>query len=138
MYADFISDAVLAEELGFTSSWYGEHHFRECQWTGSPMLVATAVAARTEHLRIGTAVTLLPFHDPIRVAEDAAITDILSGGRFDLGVGPGSQYEEFVTFGRDPAEMNQRVVGDRSTSSSGRSRSPASSATRAASTTSPT
>ena len=109
VYADFVGDAVLAEELGFTSSWYGEHHFRECQWTGSPMLVATAVAARTEHLRIGTAVTLLPFHDPIRVAEDAAITDILSGGRFDLGVGPGSQYEEFVTFGRDPAEMNQRA-----------------------------
>jgi alkanesulfonate monooxygenase SsuD/methylene tetrahydromethanopterin reductase-like flavin-dependent oxidoreductase (luciferase family) len=52
--------------------------------------------------------SLLPFHDPIRVAEDAAIADILSGGRFDLGVGPGSQYEEFVTFGREPAEMNQR------------------------------
>jgi alkanesulfonate monooxygenase SsuD/methylene tetrahydromethanopterin reductase-like flavin-dependent oxidoreductase (luciferase family) len=109
VYAEFISDAVLGEELGFMGSWYGEHHFRECQWTGSPMLVATAAAARTEHLRIGTAVTLLPFHDPIRVAEDAAVTDILSGGRFDLGVGPGSQYEEFVTFGRDPAEMNQRA-----------------------------
>ncbi len=108
VYADFVSDAVLAEELGFTGAWYGEHHFRECQWTGSPMLVAAHVAARTERLRVGTAVALLPFHDPIRVAEDAAITDILSGGRFDLGVGPGSQYEEFVTFGKDPAEMNQR------------------------------
>jgi alkanesulfonate monooxygenase SsuD/methylene tetrahydromethanopterin reductase-like flavin-dependent oxidoreductase (luciferase family) len=108
VYADYISDAVLAEELGFTGSWYGEHHFRPCQWTGSPMLVATAVAARTEHLRIGTAVTLLPFHDPLRVAEDAAILDLISGGRFDLGVGPGSQYEEFVTFGIDPDEMNRR------------------------------
>jgi alkanesulfonate monooxygenase SsuD/methylene tetrahydromethanopterin reductase-like flavin-dependent oxidoreductase (luciferase family) len=73
------------------------------------MLVASAVAARTERIRIGTAVVLLPFHDPIRVAEDAAITDILSNGRFDLGVGPGSQYEEFVTFGKDPAEMNARA-----------------------------
>ena len=108
VYADYISDAVLAEELGFTHTWYGEHHFRECQWTGSPMMVATAVAARTERIRIGTAVVLLPFHDPIRVAEDAAIADILSNGRFDLGVGPGSQYEEFVSFGRNPAEMNQR------------------------------
>jgi len=108
VYADYISDAVLAEELGFSSTWYGEHHFRECQWTGSPMLVASAVAARTERIRIGTAVVLLPFHDPIRVAEDAAIADILSNGRFDLGVGPGSQYEEFVSFGKDPAEMNQR------------------------------
>ncbi len=108
VYADYISDAVLAEELGFTHTWYGEHHFRQCQWTASPMLVATAVAARTERIRIGTSVVLLPFHDPIRVAEDAAITDILSNGRFDLGVGPGSQYEEFVSFGKNPAEMNQR------------------------------
>ncbi|HZX53703.1 MAG TPA: LLM class flavin-dependent oxidoreductase [Ilumatobacteraceae bacterium] len=108
VYADYISDAVLAEELGFSSTWYGEHHFRPCQWTGSPMLVASAIAARTERIRIGTAVVLLPFHDPIRVAEDAAIADILSNGRFDLGVGPGSQYEEFVAFGKDPSEMNQR------------------------------
>jgi alkanesulfonate monooxygenase SsuD/methylene tetrahydromethanopterin reductase-like flavin-dependent oxidoreductase (luciferase family) len=108
VYADYISDAVLAEELGFTNTWYGEHHFRPCQWTGSPMLVATAVAARTERIRIGTSVALLPFHDPRRMAEDAAIADILSGGRFDLGVGPGSQFEEFVSFGSDPAEMNGR------------------------------
>ena len=105
VYADYISDAVLAEELGFVGSWYGEHHFRPCQWTGSPMLVATAVAARTSRLRVGTAVTLLPFQDPRRVAEDTAILDLISGGRFDLGVGPGSQYEEFVTFGVDPTEM---------------------------------
>jgi len=108
VYADYISDAVLAEELGFMASWYGEHHFRPCQWTGSPMLVASAVAARTTTMRVGTAVSLLPFHHPIRVAEDAAVTDILSGGRFDLGVGPGSQYEEFISFGIDPKEMNQR------------------------------
>jgi alkanesulfonate monooxygenase SsuD/methylene tetrahydromethanopterin reductase-like flavin-dependent oxidoreductase (luciferase family) len=109
VYADYVSDAVLAEELGFVASWYGEHHFRPCQWTGSPMLVAATVAARTTTLRIGTAVTLLPFHDPRRIAEDAAIADLLSNGRFDLGVGPGSQYEEFVTFGVDPAEMNGRA-----------------------------
>ncbi len=47
VYADYISDAVLGEELGFVRSWYGEHHFRECQWTGSPIQVCTAVAART-------------------------------------------------------------------------------------------
>jgi len=109
VYADYISDAVLAEELGFKGAFYGEHHFRECQWTGSPILVATAVAARTEKLRIGTAVLLLPFHDPIRVAEDVAIADIISGGRFDFGIGPGSQYEEFRTFGVDPKQMNGRM-----------------------------
>lgn len=109
VYADYISDALLAEEMGFVRSWYGEHHFRECQWTGSPILVCTAVAARTTTLRVGTAVTLLPFHDPIRMAEDVAIADILSGGRFDFGIGPGSQYEEFRSFGIDPNEMSGRT-----------------------------
>ena len=111
VYADYLSDAVLAEELGFSASWYGEHHFRPCQWTGSPMIVATAVASRTENLRIGTAVTLLPFHDPLRVAEDAVAVDLISGGRFDLGVGPGSQYEEFVTLRGRPDGDEQAVVG---------------------------
>src|SRR6476659_7316990 len=96
VYADYISDALLAEEMGFVRSWYGEHHFRECQWTGSPIQVCTAVAA-------------LPFHNPIRRAEDVAICDILSGGRFDFGVGPGSQYEEFRSFGIDPKTMNSRM-----------------------------
>lgn len=109
VYADYIGDAVLGEELGFAGSWYGEHHFRECRWTGSPILVATAVASRTGHLRVGTSVALLPFHDPRRLAEDVAIADIISGGRFDFGIGPGSQYEEFRTFGIDPREMNMRM-----------------------------
>jgi alkanesulfonate monooxygenase SsuD/methylene tetrahydromethanopterin reductase-like flavin-dependent oxidoreductase (luciferase family) len=109
VYADYISDALLAEEMGFVRSWYGEHHFRECQWTGSPILLCTAVAAKTSQLRVGTAVALLPFHDPIRVAEDVAICDVMSGGRFDLGIGPGSQYEEFVSFGVDPKEMVGRT-----------------------------
>jgi alkanesulfonate monooxygenase SsuD/methylene tetrahydromethanopterin reductase-like flavin-dependent oxidoreductase (luciferase family) len=109
VYADYISDAVLAEQLGFKGAWYGEHHFRECQWSGSPIQICTAVAARTEKLRVGTAVCLLPFHNPIRVAEDVATCDILSGGRFDFGFGAGSQYEEFRTFGIDPKEMNGRM-----------------------------
>jgi alkanesulfonate monooxygenase SsuD/methylene tetrahydromethanopterin reductase-like flavin-dependent oxidoreductase (luciferase family) len=109
VYADYISDGVLAEELGFLRSWYGEHHFRECQWTGSSIQVCTAVAARTQTLRVGTAVALLPFDNPIRIAEDVAICDILSGGRFDFGFGPGSQFEEFRTFGVDPKEMNGRT-----------------------------
>jgi alkanesulfonate monooxygenase SsuD/methylene tetrahydromethanopterin reductase-like flavin-dependent oxidoreductase (luciferase family) len=109
VYADYISDAILAEEMGFVRSWYGEHHFRECQWTGAPILVCTAVAARTTTLRVGTAVALLPFHNPIRMAEDVAVCDILSGGRFDFGVGPGSQFEEFRSFGIDPKTMNGRM-----------------------------
>lgn len=91
---DYISDAARAEELGFVRAWFGEHHFRPRQWTGSPIQVCTAVAARTERLRVGTAVALLPSHDPIRMAEDVAICDTLSRGRFDFGFGRGSQYEE--------------------------------------------
>jgi len=109
VYSDYLGDAVLAEELEFTRSWYGEHHFRECQWTGSPILVCAAVAARTTTLRVGTAVALLPFHNPLRLAEDVAIADILSNGRFDFGIGPGSQYEEFVSFGVDPKQMSGRT-----------------------------
>lgn len=109
LYAEAISDAVLAEELGLVRSWYGEHHFRECQWTGAPIQLCTAVASRTEHLRVGTAVALMPFHDPRRLAEDVAICDIISGGRFDFGVGPGSQWEEFVTFGVPSSEMFGRT-----------------------------
>ena len=109
VYADYISDAVLAEELGFDFSWYGEHHGRPCCWTPSPMLVGAAVAAKTKKIRIGTSILCLPFHDPLRIAEDAAVLDIISGGRFDLGVGVGSQYEEFENFGIDPAEKNGRM-----------------------------
>jgi alkanesulfonate monooxygenase SsuD/methylene tetrahydromethanopterin reductase-like flavin-dependent oxidoreductase (luciferase family) len=98
VYADYLSDAILAEELGFDFAWYGEHHFTECQWTPSPMLVMAAVAARTERLRVGVSVLCLPFHDPIRVAEDIAVLDNLSHGRVDFGIGVGSQYEEYETF----------------------------------------
>lgn len=109
VYKDFISDALLAEELGFDFSWYGEHHNRPCQWTPSPMIVAAAVAAKTKRLRVGTSIICLPFHDPLRIAEDVAVLDIVSGGRFDFGIGVGSQYEEFETFGIDSKEKNGRM-----------------------------
>jgi alkanesulfonate monooxygenase SsuD/methylene tetrahydromethanopterin reductase-like flavin-dependent oxidoreductase (luciferase family) len=109
VYADYIGDAILAEELGFERAWFGEHHFRPDQWTGSPIQLCSAVAARTEKLRVGTAVSCVPFHDPRRLAEDVAIADLLSKGRFDFGVAPGSQYEEFQIFGVDPAEMTGRT-----------------------------
>ena len=106
VYRDYISDAVLAEELGFDFSWYGEHRMTPCQWTPSPLTVCAAVAAKTTRLRVGPQVLCLPFHNPLRVAEDVAVIDIMSGGRFDFGVGVGSQFEEFRTFRIDP---NERV-----------------------------
>ena len=109
VYADYISDALLAEELGFDFSWYGEHHGRPCQWTPSPLVVTAAVAAKTTRIRVGTSVLCLPFHNPLRVAEDVAVIDIISGGRFDFGFGVGSQYEEFENFGIPPNERFGRT-----------------------------
>ena len=87
-YKDFFAEVDLAEELGFDAMWIGEHHF--CNYVcPSPQIVAMAIAQRTKKMRIGTAVALLPHHDPIRLAEDYAMLDLLSGGRLDFGVGRG-------------------------------------------------
>ncbi|MBV8775340.1 MAG: LLM class flavin-dependent oxidoreductase [Deltaproteobacteria bacterium] len=85
-YKNFFEEVSYAEELGFDSIWLGEHHF--CRYVcPAPQIVAAAVAQRTKKLRIGTAIVLLPHHDPIRLAEDYALVDLLSGGRLDFGVG---------------------------------------------------
>ena len=99
LYRDHLEEAVLAEELGFDNVWASEHHFSEDAWNPSPITFLAAVAARTERVRIGTYVLLLPFHNPVRVAEDIAVLDNISGGRVDLPVGVGSAVEEFRTFG---------------------------------------
>jgi len=109
VYRDYIGDALLAEELGFSFAWYGEHRMTPCQWTPSPLTVCAWVAARTRALRVGPQVLCLPFHNPLRVAEDVAVIDIMSNGRFDFGVGVGSQFEEFRTFGIDPEERVGRT-----------------------------
>jgi len=99
LYRDHLEESVLAEELGFDNVWASEHHFSEDAWNPSPLTFLAAVAARTERVRIGTYVLLLPFHNPVRVAEDIAVLDNISSGRVDLPVGVGSAAEEFRTFG---------------------------------------
>jgi len=99
LYRDHLEESVLAEELGFDNVWASEHHFSEDACNPSPLTFLAAVAARTERVRIGTYVLLLPFHNPVRVAEDIAVLDNISGGRVDLPVGVGSAVEEFRTFG---------------------------------------
>src|SRR5579864_3428239 len=99
LYRDHLEEAVLAEELGFDCVWASEHHFSPDAWNPSPFTFLAAVAARTDRVRLGTYVLLLPLHNPVRIAEDVAVLDNISGGRVDLGVGVGSAPGEFHSLG---------------------------------------
>lgn len=94
-----LDEIELADELGFDSVWLAEHHFSKYGILGSPVSFAMAVAERTRSITIGTAVLVLPLHDPLRLAEDIAALDVLSGGRVTIGVGRGYQPQEFAGFG---------------------------------------
>jgi alkanesulfonate monooxygenase SsuD/methylene tetrahydromethanopterin reductase-like flavin-dependent oxidoreductase (luciferase family) len=106
---DWVEDALLAEQLGFDAVYTGEHHFCFASGNSSPLVLLTHVAARTERIRVGSSVICAPFHNPLRLAEDIAAVDIVSKGRFDLGIGVGSQWEEFQAFGIDPKERVGRT-----------------------------
>jgi len=98
-YRQLLEQIEWAESLGYNSVWLTEHHFCDDGYTPSPLVIGAAIAERTK-LNIGTNLMLLPIHDPIRLAEDAATLSILSGGRFDLGVAIGYRQLEFDVFGR--------------------------------------
>ncbi len=98
-YRDLIEQCVLAEELGFESVWLTEHHFSRHGITSDSLALLSHLAARTSRIRLGTAVLVLPFHDPVRLAESTALVDHLSGGRLDVGVGRGYQWTEYHGFG---------------------------------------
>ena len=100
-YDETLEDVQYAEELGYDHVWITEHHFIDDGYTPSVLPICAAAARLTSRVRIGTWVLLLPLHNAIRVAEDAATVDILSGGRLDLGVGLGYRIEEFEGFGVD-------------------------------------
>jgi alkanesulfonate monooxygenase SsuD/methylene tetrahydromethanopterin reductase-like flavin-dependent oxidoreductase (luciferase family) len=98
-YAECLEEIEEGERLGFTGAWLSEHHFVDDGYLPSPLVVAAAVAARTKSMTIGTNILLLPMHHPLRVAEDAAAVDLVSGGRFVLGVGQGYVQHEFEVLG---------------------------------------
>jgi alkanesulfonate monooxygenase SsuD/methylene tetrahydromethanopterin reductase-like flavin-dependent oxidoreductase (luciferase family) len=109
IYRDQIADAVLAEELGYGHVWTSEHHFRDDAWSPSLFPILGAIAGRTNRIRLGTYILILPFHNPVRVAEDAATIDIISNGRLDLGVGPGNFLSEYETFGVPRPQRRPRM-----------------------------
>jgi alkanesulfonate monooxygenase SsuD/methylene tetrahydromethanopterin reductase-like flavin-dependent oxidoreductase (luciferase family) len=97
-FKDFIEYNVEAEALGYASTFVVEHHFTGFGQVSASLNLLTWVAARTKTLRLGTAVIVLPWHNPVLLAEQAATIDLLSGGRLEFGVGKGYRHNEFASF----------------------------------------
>ena len=98
-----------AESLGFHSAWLAEHHFTRYSIGSSSLILATHLAALTRKIRLGTAVLVSPLHNPLRLAEDTATLDLVSGGRLDVGFGRGSSGYEYSGYGVDAAESQDRL-----------------------------
>jgi alkanesulfonate monooxygenase SsuD/methylene tetrahydromethanopterin reductase-like flavin-dependent oxidoreductase (luciferase family) len=109
-YKAQLNEITRLDEMGYDHVWLTEHHFVSDGYNPAVLPTAAAIAARTSRIRIGTFVLLLPFHNPVRVAEDAICVDILSDGRFDLGVGQGYRAEEFAAFNLPRRERSARMA----------------------------
>jgi alkanesulfonate monooxygenase SsuD/methylene tetrahydromethanopterin reductase-like flavin-dependent oxidoreductase (luciferase family) len=106
--SEIIDQAVYAEEVGLHSVWIGEHHFSTLGVLSCPDLALAHIAARTQRIRLAPAVTVLPLHNPIRVAEQWATLDLLSGGRVDFAAGRGYDRREYTPLGVS-FENNQSI-----------------------------
>jgi len=99
---------ITAEKLGFHTAWVAQHHFHADEGgLPSPTVFLAHLAARTSKIRLGTGVITLPMENPIRVAEDTAVLDLLSDGRLEIGFGTGGTRESFEAFGVNPDERGQ-------------------------------
>src|SRR5471032_2481286 len=98
---------VQSEKSGFDSAWIAQHHFHEAEGgLPAPFVFLAHVAAATSRIRLGTGIVTLPLELPIRVAEDAAVMDLMSGGRLEVGVGPGGNLTAFTAFGFDSKDRH--------------------------------
>jgi alkanesulfonate monooxygenase SsuD/methylene tetrahydromethanopterin reductase-like flavin-dependent oxidoreductase (luciferase family) len=110
-YHDILAQIELGDRVGFDTAWLAEiHFFPDVSRLASPLTVLAAAAQRTRRIRLGTAVTLLPLHNPLKIAEEAATVDILSGGRLELGVGRGAAPSMFAAYNVPAAETRERFV----------------------------
>lgn len=107
-YDTFIEYVIEAERIGFDSLFLVEHHFTGIGQVSSSLSLLAYLAAKTKTIRLGTGVVVLPWHNPVLVAEQAATIDLLSNGRLDFGVGRGYRPAEFESFGIPPEEGQER------------------------------
>ena len=103
-----MEEVRLTDELGYWSVWFAEHHFDGYSLIPDSLLWCAAAARETKQIRLGAGVVVLPFHHPVRAAEQAAMVDCLSNGRLLLGVGRGYQPHEFAGFGQTLEESQHR------------------------------
>lgn len=107
-YSAYVDHAQAAEALGFYGAYLVEHHFTGRGQVSASLNLLSFLAARTQSIRLGTAVVVVPWHNPLLLAEQAATVDVLSGGRLDLGLGRGYREIEFLGFGVPPEEADPR------------------------------
>jgi len=107
-YGELLEQAAAADDLGFDSFWIAEHHFHEYGAVPRPSIWMAAASQRTRRIRLGVAVVVLPFDNPLRTAEDYAMVDVLSDGRLNLGVGSGYLKHEYEGFAISPEEKRER------------------------------
>jgi alkanesulfonate monooxygenase SsuD/methylene tetrahydromethanopterin reductase-like flavin-dependent oxidoreductase (luciferase family) len=108
LYGEVIDQAVLADVLGYAGFFAAEHHFHPYGVVPNPSVLLSAIAQRTRHIRLGSAISTLTFHYPRTLAETFAMVDVLSGGRFVLGAGSGYLKHEFEGYGVAPEEKRDR------------------------------
>ncbi len=107
-YREVLDLATAAESSGLTGIWVAEHHFNPSGLCPSPPVLLAACGARTQRIRLGALVSVLPFHRTVDVAEEYALLDRLTGGRVNLGLGSGYIPTEFEGYGIDPASRHER------------------------------
>ncbi len=108
LYGQVMRQCELAESLGYDTFFCAEHHFHEYGVVPDPAVMLSALAQRTQRIRLGTAISILTFHDPRRIAETYSMLDMMSGGRLVFGVGSGYLAHEFVGYGVEPKEKRDR------------------------------